>query len=665
MYPRENPIDANEEHRVDINGAEEQQRHGAEEGQSQGQGEGQDHGAGEGQGQGAEEEHGQEEGQGAEEGQRQSQGQGAGESQGEEQGQGQEQERVYTNLVDSRDQHYFDICVPLYEASLTGDWDAAKALLVPRPELVTYAIDLDYNTPLHIAAYAQETKETKYFVDELLKLMTPQQLELKNKFLSTAFCLAAGSGNIGMVKSMVSKNKDVVKILGYRGESPLYKSASQGRYETLKYLYKRFPNLDYGDFQRDDEKKVCLLKQCVEYGFFDVALEIVTNHPQLAKEGSVLGVLAKKTDAFKRDCTRCCDNDDDDAWRLLKVIWRDHIMRMTTPELMKILQGPSRILFGATEMGNTFFVMELIRAYPGLIWFKNKDNRTIFHVAAMHRHLGIFNILYEIGTRKNTIITCKDVNGNNMLHLIGMTSKKMRHETSGATLLMQRELLWFKEVEEMMLASHRESKNNNGETPYEIFSEQNKDVISQGVKWIRDCMVIATIIVTVAFAVAFTVPGGYNQESGGTSKVAGGHNQEAGIPIFVREHDFLVFVIANAISLSSASTSLLMFLSLLTSRHGQRDFIYSLPKKLMIGLIALFISVAAMMVTFSASFFMLYNKRLKWVPITIAVLASIPVLTFSVFQFQLLWDMICSMFCSRYLFNPKKHMLYKRKQSRF
>nr|KAJ0189798.1 hypothetical protein LSAT_V11C800396410 [Lactuca sativa] len=145
-------------------------------------------------------------------------------------------------------------------------------------------------------------------------------------------------------------------------------------------------------------------------------------------------------------------------------------------------------------------------------------------------------------------------------------------------------------------------------------------------------MVTTTLIVTVAFAVAFTVPGGYNQETG--------------FPIFHHETSFLVFVIADAISLFSSSTSLLVFLSILTSRYGQRDFLYSLPRKLMLGLLTLFISVVPMMVTFAAGFFVLYNNGLKWVPIVISILAAIPVMLFALLQLPVWSDMFRSTFDS-------------------
>ncbi|GJX21627.1 ankyrin repeat-containing protein, partial [Tanacetum coccineum] len=162
-----------------------------------------------------------------------------------------------------------------------------------------------------------------------------------------------------------------------------------------------------------------------------------------------------------------------------------------------------------------------------------------------------------------------------------------------------------------MLPAHmRENKNANDQTAYELFSEMNADLVTRSLDWMKDCMVVATLIVTVAFAVAFTVPGAYGQTEG--------------LPIFIHDRAYLVFVIADAISLFSSSTSLLVFLSILTSRHGQ----------------------PAMMVTYSASFFVLYRNGLRWVPILIATFAALPVILFAGLQSPLLWDMSRSMYDS-------------------
>ncbi|KAD7479087.1 hypothetical protein E3N88_02223 [Mikania micrantha] len=287
---------------------------------------------------------------------------------------------------------------------------------------------------------------------------------------------------------------------------------------------------------------------------------------------------------------------EDQALQLQKLI-SEHIAKMHV-ETQNVIKGPtatsnypnvassgntnktysSRILFVAAEMGNVTFVIELIRRYPDLIWKVNDNNQSIFHIAVKHRHEGIYNLLYEIGSMKDLITPLKDRKDNNMLHLVGKSAKQKRLEdVSGVALQMQRELLWFKEVEAMIPPSYRERKNKDGLTPYELFTKEHKDLVTQGEKWMKgtasQCMVVAALIATIVFAAAFTVPGGYDQDSG----------PQNGIPVFHSKATFMVFVVADAISLFASSTSILMFLSILTSRYAERDFLESLPKKLMLG----------------------------------------------------------------------------------
>ncbi|PWA63697.1 ankyrin repeat-containing domain, PGG domain protein [Artemisia annua] len=355
---------------------------------------------------------------------------------------------------------------------------------------------------------------------------------------------------------------------------------------------------------------------------------------------------------------------NDEALQLLKLIW-NAIAEKPRSEIDKIIRGqpaagdmdqntkktyPSRILFVAAKMGNTRFVIELIRQYPDLIWKLDDKHRSIFHIAIKRRHEGIYNLLYEIGAMKDLITPIKDVRGNNMLHLVGKSaSRKRRHQdVSGVALQMQRQLLWFKEVEAMIPTSYRDQKNDDGRTPYELFTKEHKELVKLGERWMKEtanqCMVVAALIATIVFAAAFTVPGGYGQ-----------HN---GKPIFQSKATFIVFVVADAISLFSSTTSILIFLSMLTSRYAERDFLVSLPKKLMAGLATLFLSITTMTVAFSLSFFVLYHKDVIWKPSLIAAFAVIPVLLYIRLQYALFFDVIRSTYGCRYLFKPRKHVLY-------
>ncbi|KAI3738011.1 hypothetical protein L2E82_28029 [Cichorium intybus] len=584
------------------------------------------------------------------------------------------------DLIEGRED-YINTCVPLYEASINGDWEAANKILTKRKELVRFSITDNGETALHIATSAQNTK----FVEALLGLMEKEDLELQNKSGNTALCLAAAAGNAQITEMMANKNKSLLTLPGSQGMMPLYMAALFGHHDTVKYLYDNSKKMT-GDFWTPQNRSWVVLK-CIEADLFDIALKILVDCPDLAQNGSLLGVLARKPYAFEDKKQNFLERiinsilvivhvksgpkeNETKAMKLLKIIWKN-IMKLPKVDVDNLLRGPhdtitkdgkttlvmkdgkrmfsSRILFVAAEMGNTKFVVELIRQYPDLIWKVNDNNQSIFHIAVSHRHESIYNLLYEIGSMKDLITPLKDSEGNNMLHLVGKHAAKNRlQDVSGFAFQMQRELLWFKEVELMIPPSYREKKNTAGYTPRELFTKNHKELVTKGEDWMKgtanQCMVVAALIATIVFGVAFAIPGGYDQNSG--------------LPMFLRKEIFIAFVISDAISLIFSSASILMFLSILTSRYAEQDFSESLPQKLMMGLATLFLSIMTMMIAFSFSFFVLYHNHLIWVPIVISVVAAIPVVLYAKLQYPLLVDVYGSIYGSRFIFKPKKRMLY-------
>jgi hypothetical protein len=193
--------------------------------------------------------------------------------------------------------------------------------------------------------------------------------------------------------------------------------------------------------------------------------------------------------------------------------------------------------------------------------------------------------------------------------------------------------------------SYVNMKNSFGDTPKDVFVTSHKELQENGEKWMKDtanyCMLVATLIATVVFAAVFTVPGGNNQESG--------------IPILLRSNWFMVFFVSDAITLFSSSTSIVIFLSILTSRYTEKDFFKSLPTKLALGLATLFISISGMVVAFSATCFLVYNNKITWAPVVIITAASIPVTFFFLLHYTLWADTFISTFStfrSRFFFRP-------------
>ncbi|CAN1121720.1 hypothetical protein LINPERHAP2_LOCUS925 [Linum perenne] len=194
----------------------------------------------------------------------------------------------------------------------------------------------------------------------------------------------------------------------------------------------------------------------------------------------------------------------------------------------------------------------------------------------------------------------------------------------------------------------------------QIITRTHKILASVGEKWMKEnassSNIVGALIFTIMFTAAFAIPGG--------------NNQEIGIPILLHEKAIKIFMISDSISLFAASTFVLMFFGILTSRfaeadflwslptklvirlstlfisiaammvtfctrYAEADFLWSLPTKLVIGLSTLFISIAAMMVTFCATVMIAMDKRLEYV-VLIILLESVPVSLFTLLQFPLL-----------------------------
>lgn len=302
-------------------------------------------------------------------------------------------------------------------------------------------------------------------------------------------------------------------------------------------------------------------------------------------------------------------------------------------------------LLKASHCGIVEFVIEIAKSYPLAIFAIDKDERNIFHLATVRRHEKIFNLLYKMGGEKYTITESSDITGNNMLHLAAALAPPSQLErVSGAALQMQRELQWFKEVQDILPPYYMEEANKEKKTPQEIFDEQHKKLMKEGQKWMKEvatsCTVVAALTVTIMFAVAFTVPGGYNEETG--------------LPKFLHRKSLMAFIISDALSLFSSATSVLVFLGMLTSRYKEGDFLTSLPRKLIIGLSSLFFSIVAMMITFCSALVITLQEQLAWNSISIICGASIPVSVFALMQFPLLVKITISTFKPGIFDQPKK-----------
>ncbi|KAH7521143.1 hypothetical protein FEM48_Zijuj07G0002000 [Ziziphus jujuba var. spinosa] len=177
-------------------------------------------------------------------------------------------------------------------------------------------------------------------------------------------------------------------------------------------------------------------------------------------------------------------------------------------------------LFIDAEVGIVDFIIKLIELNPNLLWTTDDEKGSFFHVAVQHRQEKIFSLLLELGGIKE-------------------------------------------EVAKIIPTAYKDMKNSDGKTAQALFIETHKELREEGEKWMKEAAqsstIVATLIAGAIFAATFSVPGGFDSTSGQ--------------PSLIKNKLFVFFSIAETIGLFSSSASILMFLSILTSRYAQNDFL--------------------------------------------------------------------------------------------
>ncbi|PWA66764.1 ankyrin repeat family protein [Artemisia annua] len=293
---------------------------------------------------------------------------------------------------------------------------------------------------------------------------------------------------------------------------------------------------------------------------------------------------------------------------------------------------------------------EIAEHFPEVMLMEG-DGYNLMELAVKYRSEKVFNFLaYE--TKVDTyFFKVKPKFGNSLLHYAGeLTPIEKLEKDSGAALQMRKEVKWFKKVEKFALPGCDNEKNNMGETPMVVFRKEHEDLKKRGEEWMKTVansyIIVAALIITITFAALITVPGGSQQDTGDSpvgspagSPVASPFvNQSSiGLPVYIKNNLFMVFVFSNVTSFCGATSALVMFLSILTSRYTEEDFINKLPWKLTIGLLALIVSLVGMLVAFGATLLLMLGHKDIFILVGIAFGIGLPVVTFIGFQVRMLW----------------------------
>ncbi|KAM5575587.1 hypothetical protein ABKV19_014505 [Rosa sericea] len=577
----------------------------------------------------------------------------------------------------------------LHQAVEMGNMGIVKELvLVMRQEGLEVKNDEGSNA-LHLAV--MENKNM-YIVRELMSLMRPQAMEVKNgaglTALGCAMKVGANDGDIWeMAKYMAEKNN---KVLGIRmpinGYIPVVWAAGWAKWKLTHYLYSVTPR---------EVLKGLDGAQLISFAIdrmkaLDLAWEVLQLLPRLAVNNSTECPIYSMTLAryafFSRarltfwqtwiynslliqppndliihgtfaDVPNLEDDQDmspftDPVTGLSKLLGINDIYKMKSvhKKVIKILRFMGEVtrddkltkeevssvkqsIFKAIELGHVEFVTHICQVNPKLVdCYDSEEKGNIFSFAINCRQEKIYSLIYGLKKEKRDKFARMSIakTGGNLLHsaanLSSLSQFRLFSYIQGASLQMQRELQWFKEVESIVPPDLHNTWNVDQLTARQLFSKSHKKLMEEAEISMKQtassCTVVGSLIATMMFAAAFTLPGG--------------NNDNTGIPMFIQKKLFLTFIVSDTLSLVSSTTSVIIFLGLLTSRYAEDDFLKSLPRKLMIGLLTLFISIATMMIAFSSALIIILHGRYPWIVAPSIFLASVPIASFVWVQFPLL-----------------------------
>lgn len=112
-------------------------------------------------------------------------------------------------------------------------------------------------------------------------------------------------------------------------------------------------------------------------------------------------------------------------------------------------------------------------------------------------------------------------------------------------------------------------------------------------------------------------------------------------PYLRKELLFKIFVMMDVVSMATSLTSLVIFLSILSSSYILDNFRVSLPRKLNFGIVFLFLSVMSAMIAFTTTVLLLVHCK-RWITILMYAAAFLPIVVFAGLQVHLYFDFLSS-----------------------
>ncbi|XP_065630311.1 uncharacterized protein LOC111985867 [Quercus suber] len=391
--------------------------------------------------------------------------------------------------------------------------------------------------------------------------------------------------------------------------TPILIAAKNGISEMVKKTLKRDPMAMYDV----DEKKKNIVLLSVEH-----------KQPHVYE----LLLTLEKENIIKKSIFYEVDDEGNNALHLAAM--------KTEPEKKKEFLFQSNAKSDATPIliaaknGISEMVKKTLKRDPMAMYDVDEKKKNIVLLSVEHKQPHVYELLLTLEKEniiKKSIFYEVDDEGNNALHLAAMKAEFDWPVPGGAS-QMQWEIRWYEYIQRSMPRRFPFLCNKKDQTPEVVFTENHVSVVTQGRDWLSStseaCSVVAGLFVSITFSTATSVPDDVKDNK---------HVKASKI-----------FAASSFLSFYTSLIAVVMFLSILTSGCKERDFRRALPWKLLLGLIAFYMSIASTLVSFTTGHFFIFRAQLKFVSSTSYIVTYLLVTMSSMAVFPLFFHLMWATF---------------------
>ncbi|XP_060212658.1 ankyrin repeat-containing protein At5g02620-like isoform X2 [Lycium barbarum] len=596
--------------------------------------------------------------------------------------------------ISTEDKIKHNINKKLYYALMKQEPNEVIRLCQELQEGPLHILTVHDDTVLHVAAFYKQTNLVLRLLKEL-ETRFPEfpldRLKHRNDTGDTILHDIATFDRLdSAAKVILDRAPDLLRMRNKGGDTALFRAVRYGKEVMFKFLDEQV-NQRFDDHEREacyyNYRRATILHAAVRSQHFDLALLIAKKYDYLVHERDADGMTALQLLACNRQAFGSAENYSfikrsiytqaqkryrvpmvesmrqqkqrhesvlelakfliakDTSWEhsesaLNKAEPRYHKYRLMSDvskgqekedqcgvaqEGQATTKPAESPLILATKSGCIEIVEEILKTYPQAVEYIDSQGRNILHVAIKYRQMKIFDIVEKMDMPMRRLKRKITHKGNSILHMVGIKEDPEIADMRSPAQLLQENLLLFEQVKKVCSDDFFEIINNDGKTAEDLFTKANAELRSEAKDWLKrtaeNCTIVAVLIATVAFAAAYTIPGGPSQSTG--------------YPVLMDHPFFVIFTIGDVLSITFALTSMITFLSILTSSFRMHEFRRSLSEKLILGFTLLILSVSTMMLAFASTIILMIHYKERWTKIALSSMAFLPVTIFAVSYFPL------------------------------